>query len=342
MTLAAPYPKDTRAKGWRFELDMERVVQSDTWDLAAEIPMAQHALLMMWVTAWQQVPCGSMPADPALIRAKLKVPAALWEPMRDVVMRGWTLADDGRLYHPTITERVLGMLSSKEGERKRKADYRARMAAERQAKELASDDERPQPSEGLGSPDLSHGTDEGLTTDSSGKDATGTGTGTGLFNTTNGGLTPHTAGADAHESTDVPGDKTTPTPAARVCIALRRAGVANVNPASPRLLALIDAGATTPEFLAHAAKALDSGNNPFAYLLGAVEGERKRAAATRHQLHHGAMPQQAKAGYRERDADFAASEASRLTGGLVGRSAPAAQVIDITPKNLELEHARDA
>ena len=37
---AAPYPAITRAKGWRFELDYEQVDQSDTWALAAEVPMA--------------------------------------------------------------------------------------------------------------------------------------------------------------------------------------------------------------------------------------------------------------------------------------------------------------
>lgn len=110
MTRPAPYPADTKAKGWRFELDLERVEQSDTWDLAAEIPMAQHALLMMWTTAWRQVPCGSMPADTNLIRAKLKIPPKLWAPMAAVVMRGWWPAEDGRLYHNAIIERVLEMM----------------------------------------------------------------------------------------------------------------------------------------------------------------------------------------------------------------------------------------
>lgn len=110
LTRPAPYPADTKAKGWRFELDLERVTQSDTWALAAEIAMAQQTLLMMWTVAWMQVPCGSMPADPDVIRAKVKVPPKLWAPMRDVVLRGWWLADDGRLYHDVIAERVIGML----------------------------------------------------------------------------------------------------------------------------------------------------------------------------------------------------------------------------------------
>ena len=173
MSRPAPYPADTKAKGWRFELDLERVEQSDTWDLAAEIPMAQHALLMMWTTAWRQVPCGSMPADPNLIRAKLKIPPKLWAPMAEVVMRGWWQAEDGRLYHDTIIERVLAMVGSRDAERQRKADFRAKKEAERQA----------EASKGV--PKLSHGTNEGQQQDGHGKDDTGTRTGTrtGLLNT---------------------------------------------------------------------------------------------------------------------------------------------------------------
>ena len=293
MLRPAPYPADVRAKGWRFELDMERVLQSDTWDLAAEIPMAQHALLMMWVMAWQQVPCGSMPADPALIRAKLKVPPVLWEPMRDVVLRGWSRHDDGRLYHPTITERVRSMLGAKEGERKRKADWRARKEAERQAQKDAPD-ERPAPPDAHVDPDLSHGTTLGQTQDGHGKDDTGTGTGTGTSITTPPvDQPPPIAQALAGESMDVPRDNgVTPKPAALVCIALRRAGLASVNPSSPRLAALLAAGATVEEFKAHVPKALESGSNPFSYLLGVVEGERKRAAAMAQAIHHGRMPAQ--------------------------------------------------
>lgn len=173
MSRPAPYPADTKAKGWRFELDLERVEQSDTWDLAAEIPMAQHALLMMWTTAWRQVPCGSMPSDPNLIRAKLKIPPKLWAPMAEVVMRGWWQAEDGRLYHDTIIERVLAMVGSRDAERQRKAEFRAKKEAERQAEASKC------------VPKLSHGTDEGQQLDGHGKDDTGTRTGTrtGLFNT---------------------------------------------------------------------------------------------------------------------------------------------------------------
>lgn len=163
---SAPYPSDTRAKGWRFELDLERVMQSDTWALAS--PEVRPWLLMLWTVAWQQVPCGSMPSDDALIAARLGMKLTAFKKAKDVLMRGWWLADDARLYHGTIAERVLDMLGRKESDRKRKAEYRARMEAERKAVE------------GSYVPSMSHGTDAGQTLDSIVRDGTGTGTGTGI------------------------------------------------------------------------------------------------------------------------------------------------------------------
>jgi hypothetical protein len=124
----APYPADTRAKGWRFELDYERIDESDTWALAAEIPMAQHALLMMWLVAWRQEPCGSLPNDEGVIRARCKIPLSAWPKLRDILMRNWWAADDGRLYHDTITKRVLAMLEKRAKDAKRASDRRARLA----------------------------------------------------------------------------------------------------------------------------------------------------------------------------------------------------------------------
>ena len=159
-----PYPADTKAKGWRFELDLERVMQSDTWALAT--PDIRPWLLMLWTTAWQQNPCGSMPSDDTLLAARLGMAPKAFQKAKAVLLRGWWLAEDGRLYHDTIVERVLAMLSSKEGERKRKADYRAKQDAERKALQSGN------------FPQMSHGTDSGQTRDSSGIDATGTSTST--------------------------------------------------------------------------------------------------------------------------------------------------------------------
>lgn len=124
MTLPAPYPADTRAKGWRFELDYEQIEQSDTWDLAG--PEGRPWLLMMWLVSWRQVPCGSLPSDASVIVAKIGMPAKAWAKYRAVMLRGWLEADDGRLYHQTLTARVLEMMRRRRSDSDRKAAERLR------------------------------------------------------------------------------------------------------------------------------------------------------------------------------------------------------------------------
>ena len=118
-----PYPSETRAKGWRFELDPERIRQSDTWALAT--PELRPWLLMLWMVAWEQTPCGSLPSDDGMICARIGMPPKLYAKHRATLLRGWEQATDGRLYHPTITERVLKMLASRAKDRLRTARSRS-------------------------------------------------------------------------------------------------------------------------------------------------------------------------------------------------------------------------
>ena len=123
-----PYPPDTRAKGWRFELDYEQIEQSDTWDLAGS--EGRPWLLMMWLVAWRQVPCGSLPSDEEVIAAKLGMPFKAWAKHRAVLLRGWSKAVDGRLYHPTLTARVVEMMKRRRSDSDRKAAERMRKSAD--------------------------------------------------------------------------------------------------------------------------------------------------------------------------------------------------------------------
>lgn len=237
---ATPYQSDVRAKGWRFEIDYEKVEQSDTWSLAAEVPMAQHALLMMWLTAWTQVPCGSLPNDAAIIRAKCKVPIKLWAALQPVLMRGWWLAEDGRLYHDTIVARVLEMLEYRRKEAERRNRNRGKPAAV---------------------PELSRGTTvghaPGQTPDTTGMPDTGTGT-----------YIPSSLRSDGDVPRATPGE---------ACMAMKAAGMAAVSPSHPKLIALLDAGIAVAELVDAAADAVKTGK-PFAYALATAEGRRRDAA----------------------------------------------------------------
>jgi hypothetical protein len=262
VTRPVPYPADTRAKGWRFELDHERIEQSDTWALAPSD--VKPWLLMLWLTAWRQEPCGSLPDDDELIAAKLSMPLKTFAKVRAKLMRGWWQGEDGRLYHDTVTKRVLEMLTAREAERRRKAEYRQRKDAERVA---ASG----------GPPDLSRGTDGGHqqddTRNDTGRDDTGTGTGTSTGkeeNTHHARTTGGSVGVDGQS----------PTKAGEVCRAIKARKVSDVNPSNPELNALIAKGVPVETFEAAAdicAKA--SPPKGFAYLLGIVKRQLGEAAA---------------------------------------------------------------
>jgi|GEM_PF-1578471 len=262
MTRPVPYPADTRAKGWRFELDHERIEQSDTWALApADV---KPWLLMLWVTAWRQEPCGSLPNEDELIAVRIGMPMKTFAKVRSKLMRGWWEAEDGRLYHDTVTKRVLEMLAAREAERRRKAEYRQRKEAERR-------------SDTSGDPDLSHGTTGGHqqddTRNDTGRDDTGTRTGTGTSKeetTTTSRTTSDVVGAGGQS----------PTRAGEVCKAIRAKKVADANPSSPELLALLAKGVPVETFEAAAeicAKSIPP--KGFAYLLGIVKRQLGEAAA---------------------------------------------------------------
>lgn len=146
----APYPADTRAKGWRFELDYERIEQSDTWGLAAEVPLARPCLVMMWLVAWSQEPCGSLPADENLIRVRCSIPPDVWPQVRGLLMRGWWLAEDGRLYHDTIAARVLEMLEYRRKNAERVAAFKAKMREQQASNALPAREQRDRNDTGTG------------------------------------------------------------------------------------------------------------------------------------------------------------------------------------------------
>jgi hypothetical protein len=119
-----PYPPDTQSKGWRFELDIERIKASDTWALCPiEI---RPWLLMLWTESWCAIPCGSFTNDDQIIAARIGMPIAMFRTYRDVLMRHWELHADGRLYHDLITDLVRELMKMRTTDRFRKAKYRSK------------------------------------------------------------------------------------------------------------------------------------------------------------------------------------------------------------------------
>ncbi len=122
----APYPPNTRCNGWRFEVDFERIKRCDTWILAK--PEQRPWLLMTWVVAFDQIPAGSLPDNHALIGAMLGMDEAWVSANASILLRGFKLHSDGRLYHPVVVERMQALLNYRDREASRKRAYREKMS----------------------------------------------------------------------------------------------------------------------------------------------------------------------------------------------------------------------
>lgn len=107
------------------------------------------------------------------------------------------------------------------------------------------------------------------------------------------------------------------TAAGSVCLALRQAGIADVNPSHPMLRVLLEAGATEAEFLGHAQQAKGK-SHPFQWLLARVKGSREDAAQAADGLHQGPLPVAAETP-RER---AARERVAQATGGLAQSRPP--------------------
>lgn len=119
-----PYPATTLARGWRFEVDLERVKAAKTWaKTSLEI---RPWLFMVWIESWASIPVGTWEPDDEAIAGRIGMPLTLFQMHRDKLLSGWVLHSDGLLYHETITERVRALLHVRNGDAKRAADRRAR------------------------------------------------------------------------------------------------------------------------------------------------------------------------------------------------------------------------
>ena len=133
-----PYPKDTRAKGWSLELSYERIEESDTWAITTQD--LRPWLLMVWFTAWKQSTIASLPNNDEVIAARIGMPLKQFLVNKDVLLRGFYLCSDGRLYHRVMTEFVEKMLLARE-----KVSDRVRKYRDNKKQELSENVTRYQP-----------------------------------------------------------------------------------------------------------------------------------------------------------------------------------------------------
>lgn len=306
-----PAEVDLRDFQW-MPLDVARL--RDSGLAATETPERCWAAVLLWCAAWHQVPAASIPDDDVWIAkacgyvARGRVDPA-WEQVREGAMRNFVLCSDGRYYHRILAQKAIESWTAKQAQRARVAKANAAREANRLAKEAAStslreradsrDDPRDEPP-AVHRDEPRDDSRDVVDKSSKGPDRTGPDRRVkeALADTT-----PPAAPADTPAAASP-----SPTRYGAIAKALRMQGI-SANPQHPRFMALVDAGATANEFIALADKAKSTGN-PFAYLLAAVEGERKRAAELKGQLHEGPMP-----------GDPEAAEWHETAGGIKARGA---------------------
>lgn len=122
-----PYPEDTPPRNLGISLgEMQGLPE---W-LFCPTEM-QPAMFYVYNYALQNTPPGSLPNETIGISYLAGISS---EDVVRWIFRGWTLATDGRLYHPTLVEIVKRDLRQREGNRQRAERYRSKQKGSKRIK----------------------------------------------------------------------------------------------------------------------------------------------------------------------------------------------------------------
>lgn len=85
----------------------DRLWESDFFAVATDAEF--KAAFCLWLKSWNQKPPGSLPTDDRQLcrLAELNGNLAKWHKVKRIALRHWIECDDGRLYHPVVSELVL-------------------------------------------------------------------------------------------------------------------------------------------------------------------------------------------------------------------------------------------
>ena len=98
-------PPDCDLRDFAFmPLDVLRLRDSDLATLATGDEF--KAAVMLWCTAWHQIPAGSVPNDERWL-ARHSGAGPTWKKVREEALRGFVECSDGRLYHQVVAEKAL-------------------------------------------------------------------------------------------------------------------------------------------------------------------------------------------------------------------------------------------
>jgi hypothetical protein len=101
--------------------------------------------VLLWCASWHQVPAGSLPDDDIVLSQYAGFGRVVkeWKKVRPGALRGWVKCQDGRLYHPVVSEKANEAWQGRVKYREKKEAERLRKAQEREAKKLADAGRKP-------------------------------------------------------------------------------------------------------------------------------------------------------------------------------------------------------
>ncbi len=82
---------------------IRRLLQSDTWVLGTD--SERSAAIALWLESWHQIPAASLPNNDRMLAHLAQ--SRSWNRVKKHVMAGFTLCNDGRWYHPVVSEKAL-------------------------------------------------------------------------------------------------------------------------------------------------------------------------------------------------------------------------------------------
>jgi len=109
-------------------VELVRLLDSDFYALSTGDEF--KAAFTLWAKAFMQLPAGSLPADDRIL-AHLSGAGANWPNVKEMALHGWFKCSDGRLYHHTVSEKVLDAWRCRCEKRKRTEAARAARAEQR-------------------------------------------------------------------------------------------------------------------------------------------------------------------------------------------------------------------
>lgn len=246
-------PSDVDLRDFGFmPLDVRRLLTSETWIEAADVPKVGHAVMCLWAESWHQLPAASLPDNDKVLARLAMCDPKTWKRLKTQILASWVKCDDGLLYHPVVAEKALESWKAKLAQRDRtRAATEAREAkrrAQQESRDVERDDSRDE--ERDVERDVHQGTVKGQ-----------------------GELKAKAVSSHAEKS------QPAPTEAGRACRLMREAGCVHTNPSHTDLVAAIAEG-VTPEVLADTAReAVDLGKpKPFAWAIATARGRHAQGA----------------------------------------------------------------